>query len=118
VVGIAVPASLAGRTFRAVANSVHGRIGADTVMRFTADDGVIVAGEYSGGAVVIGHVLASRIDGGRAMEMLYQSVGSGGELRAGRALASFTEDAGLRMHLDWRWLTPDTASGRSEWVAI
>lgn len=115
---IAVPASLAGQTFRAVANSVHGQIAANTEMRFIVDDGVVASGEYSGGAVAIGQVLAARIDGGQALGMLYQSAGSGGELRAGRARATFSQDAGLRMHLDWQWLTPETASGRSEWAAI
>jgi hypothetical protein len=40
------------------------------------------------------------------------------ELKAGRALARFSDapDKQLRMHLDWQWLTGDQSKGASEWV--
>jgi hypothetical protein len=111
--------SLAGRTFRAVANSAHGRVGAETIMRFTADARVVV-GEYSGGAIAVGHVLATRSGDGTSLELLYQGATTTGEIRAGRATARFTSvpEGALRMHLDWQWLTGEPATGQSEWVAV
>ena len=115
----AVPASLGGLVFRAVANTAHGRIGTDTVLRFTADDGRVAAGGYAGGAIATGHVLAARIEDGAALELLYQGAAVTGEIRAGRARATFAidDDGRLRMRLDWRWLTGEPAAGQSEWLA-
>jgi hypothetical protein len=42
-----------------------------------------------------------------------------GELKAGRASATFSEDAlaGTMMHLDWQWLTGDRKPGTSDGAA-
>jgi len=48
---------LTGLAFKAVANSKHGSLNTETIMRFTSDEPVIV-GNYSGGTIVTGHVLA------------------------------------------------------------
>ena len=51
---------LTGLAFKAVANSKNGSLNTETIMRFTSDDPV-VAGNYSGGTIVAGHVLARRL---------------------------------------------------------
>jgi hypothetical protein len=50
--------------------------------------------------------------------MLYQCVTVSHELKAGRALARFSDTPGktLSMHLDWQWLTGDQTGGVSEWM--
>lgn len=108
--------NLAGKTFRAVANSENGRIDTDTEMTFSADDGVAI-GTYRGGTIAIGHVIAKHI-GDSEMEMLYQCVTTSGEVRAGRAHAILTVDDAqeIRMRLDWQWLTGDRTHGTSTWV--
>ncbi len=110
--------NLAGTTFRAVANSTHGTINAETEMRFTSDDGIVI-GNYSGGTVTVGHVLAKRLNDGE-MEMLYHSANVSGEVQAGKAHARFALDKNDQMHmyLDWQWLTGDQSKGQSEWVLI
>jgi len=110
--------NLKGLAFRAVANSKNGSLNTDTIMRFTADEGVIV-GSYSGGTIAIGHVLAKRLTESE-IEMLYQGATTEGQVQAGRADALFRPNANGRMsmYLEWQWLTGDGSSGQSEWVLV
>ncbi len=108
--------NLAGKTFRAVSNSENGSLNTETEMHFTSDE-EIVAGNYSGGTIVAGHVLGKHV-GESELEMLYQGATSSGEVEAGKAHARFAPDdeGRMRMYLDWQWLTGDRSSGRSEWI--
>ena len=110
--------NLAGKVFRAVSNSKNGHLNSETEMRFTADDGIVV-GTYSGGTIVIGHVLAKRTSA-TELEMLYQGANRDGVQSAGTAHATFSPDSEgrLRMCLDWQWLTGDRSKGQSEWVQV
>ena len=105
-------------TFRAVANSANGSLNNETEMRFTSDDGIVI-GNYSGGTIVTGQVLATRL-GESELEMLYQGATAGGVIQAGRAHATFAtgDDDRLHMYLNWQWLTGDRSEGKSEWVMV
>jgi hypothetical protein len=111
--------TLAGRTFRAIANSANGTITSDTTMSFTEEDqdGTIL-GVYSGGNIRHGSVVAIRRTS-TGLEMLYHCVTTSGELRAGHALGVIAEDPTdriERLYLDWQWLTGERSRGSSEWV--
>ncbi|MEO8424036.1 MAG: hypothetical protein ABI595_09000 [Actinomycetota bacterium] len=108
--------NLSGMTFRAVSNSKNGSLNTETEMRFTSDDGIVV-GSYGGGTIAAGHVLGKHV-GESELEMLYQGATTSGDVEAGTAHATFAldEDHTMRMYLDWRWLTGDRSSGRSEWI--
>jgi hypothetical protein len=110
--------NLTGLAFKAVANSSNGSLNTQTVMHFTSDAPVIV-GNYSGGTIVTGHVLAKRLSDSE-IEMLYQGATTSGQVQAGKAHARFHADAQGRMamHLEWQWLTGDRSSGESEWVLL
>src|SRR5260221_14760202 len=105
---------LAGMTFRAVSNSKNGSLNAETRMRFTSDE-EIVLGIYSGGTIVAGHVLGKH-RGESEVEMLYQGATRGGEMQAGRALGAFVhgEDGHGRMHIEGQWLTGGPTRGQSD----
>ena len=87
-------------------------------MRFTSDDGVIT-GNYSGGTIVAGHVLAKWVAESE-IEMLYQGATTAGQVQAGKAYGRFrpNADGRLSMYLEWQWLTGDQSSGQSEWVLV
>ena len=108
--------TLAGKTFRALANSSNGTIGTDTTMTFVSDDERGIRGVYAGDTIETGQVVARRRDHG-TLEMLYQCITVSQELKAGRALARFSHapDETLCMHVDWQWLTGDQSGGVSEW---
>jgi hypothetical protein len=109
--------NLAGKTFRAIANSSNGTLNTDTTMTFVSEDESGILGFYAGGTIRSGQVVARRIDES-TVEMLYHCVTVARELKAGRALARFTQtsDETLSMHLDWQWLTGDQSAGVSEWI--
>ena len=109
--------TLAGKTFRTIANSSNGTINTDTTMTFVSEDERGILGVYAGGSIRSGQVVGRRKDDG-TVEMLYQCVTLTHELKAGRALArfSYTPDKTLCMHLDWQWLTGDQSKGVSEWT--
>ncbi len=109
--------NLAGKTFRAIANSSNGTITTDTTMTFVSESEQGIVGVYAGSTIKTGQVVARRKNDG-TVEMLYQCVTVADELKAGRAVARFSHatDETLRMHLDWRWLTGDRSVGVSEWV--
>ncbi len=110
--------TLAGRTFRAIANSANGSINTDTTLSFTEEKDGTVFGVYSGGTIRHGSVVANwRTATG--LEMLYHCVTVTGELRAGHALGVIAEDPidhRPHLYLDWQWLTGERSKGSSEWV--
>jgi hypothetical protein len=110
--------NLAGKVFRAVSNSKNGHLDSETEMRFTADNGIVV-GIYSGGTIVVGHVLAKRMSA-TELEMLYHGATRDGVQSAGTAHATFAPDNEGRMHMyrNWQWLTGDRSKGQSEWVLV
>ena len=110
--------NLAGKVFRALSNSKNGHLNSETEMRFTADDGIVV-GTYSGGTIVVGHILAKRTSA-TELEMLYHGATRDGAQSAGTAHATFSRDSEGRLHmyLDWQWLTGDRSTGQSEWVLV
>jgi hypothetical protein len=110
--------NLTGMTFQAVSNSPNGSLTTETQMRFTSDEKVVL-GTYDGGSIVAGHIIAKHA-GESGLEMLYQGATTGGEIQAGKALATFArdEEGRLHMHLDWQWLTGDGSRGQSEWILV
>lgn len=107
---------LDGKTFRAIANSSHGTLNTETRMTFS-EQGPDITAVYGGGTIRRGFVVARRTRPDM-LEMLYHCITSDGELKAGRAEATFGEDANdVKMHLDWQWLTGDRAIGASDWIA-
>lgn len=110
--------NLSGLAFKAVANSKNGSLNTETIMRFTSDEPVIV-GNYSGGTIIAGHVLAKRLTESE-LEMLYQGATTAGQVQAGKAHAQFrpNADGRMSMYLEWQWLTGDSSSGQSEWVLV
>jgi hypothetical protein len=73
--------TLAGKTFRAIANSGNGTISTDTTMTFLSEDERGILGVYAGGTIRIGQVVARRKDD-CTVEMLYQCVSVSHELGA------------------------------------
>lgn len=110
--------NLAGTRFRAVSNTKNGILNTETEMHFISDNGIVI-GNYSGGTIVAGHVLARHLSESE-LEMLYHGATVHGDVRAGKAHATFSldRDNHVCMHLDWQWLTGDQSSGHSEWRMV
>lgn len=109
---------LAGKSFRAISNSKNGTISSETIMSFSSGD-VVVPGEYSGGSIKLGNVIAKQVSENE-FEMLYQAVTVNNEIQAGSAKASFdaSPNGKLKMYLKWQWLTGELSKGTSEWEEV
>jgi hypothetical protein len=101
-----------GRVFRPVSN-VGGEVGAETVFAYR-QRGRIVTADYSGGAVVVGHLIGIVDDEG-LLDLRYHQVNTAGELRTGtcRTTPEVLDDGRLRLHEAWRWTSGDGSAGTS-----
>ena len=103
-----------GRVFRSVSNSGSGEVDARTTFNYH-QEGALVWAEYSGGAIVKGHLIALADDEGR-LDMRYQHVNTDGELMTGmcRTTPEMLVDGRLRLHEIWQWTSGDLSFGESQ----
>jgi hypothetical protein len=105
---------LDGRVFRSVSNTGNGEVGADTLFHYrqTAD---IVTADYRGGSIVVGHLIARVLAGGR-LDVRYHHLNDRGDLMLGTCISTPERlpDGRLRFKEKWQWLSGDRSSGYSE----
>jgi hypothetical protein len=91
-----------GRTFRSLANSAGGDVGAETTFHYR-QSGDLVWATYQGGAVTFGTLLAT-VDAAGVLEMRYQHR-AGGAWKSGRCQSrpELLPDGRLRLHERWQW---------------
>jgi hypothetical protein len=101
------------RKFRVVSNSENGEVSSDTVFNYY-QQGPVVWGDYSGGEIVKGSLIAHADDHGR-LSMTYQHVNREGEFRTGccYSLPEHLPDGRIRLHETWQWTFGDMSEGRS-----
>lgn len=106
--------NLEGKIFRSVKNSDNGDVGEDTIFYYH-QNGDVVSAEYSGGVIVIGHLVAKVLPGG-LLDMRYHHINCDGEILIGKCLSTpeITGDNKLLFKEHWQWLTGDMSSGYSE----
>ena len=106
--------NLDGKTFRSLSNTDNGEVGADTLFHYrqTAD---IVTADYSGGNIVVGHLIARVLANGQ-LDMRYHHLNDRGDFMLGQCLSTPERllDGRLRFKENWQWLSGDRSSGYSE----
>ncbi|RYY88147.1 MAG: n-acetylglutamate synthase [Chitinophagaceae bacterium] len=102
-----------GRKFRGVTNTENGEVSGDTEFQYR-QSGAIVTAIYSGGPILIGHLLATA-DAQGVLDMRYHHVNTNGELMTGtcRSVPELLPDGRLRMHESWQWTSGAQSSGQS-----
>ena len=105
---------LDGKIFRSLSNTANGEVGADTLFHYR-QTGDIVSADYSGGSIVVGHLIARVLADGR-LDMRYHHLNASGEFMLGRCLSTPERlaDGRLRFKEQWQWLSGDLSSGHSE----
>ncbi len=103
-----------GRVFRPFKTSSNGEADPATVFRYF-QDGDIVWADYSGGAVLMGHLIAI-VDVEGNLDMRYHHLNSSGEIMTGicRSRPEVLDDGRLIMHEKWQWTSGDMSSGESQ----
>ena len=106
--------NLDGKTFRSLSNTDNGEVGADALFHYrqTAD---IVTADYSGGSIVVGHLIAKVLANGQ-LDMRYHHLNDKGDFMLGQCLSTPERlaDGRLRFKEKWQWLSGDRSSGHSE----
>jgi len=94
------------KRFRVAANEA-GISSELTTFEYRVEDDLVL-GSYQGGPILMGQIIgaATRDD---ALDLRFQCVALGGELRSGwsRAVLSMKHDGRLVMSFEWSWLLPD-----------
>lgn len=105
---------LSNKHFELVENS-DGHASAKTMMKFSDHADPFLA-TYTGPNTIYGQVIVRTSKTGD-FEMLYQSLTTEGELVAGQAQVTLTENENHKtvMQLNWQWLTGDLSNGISVW---
>lgn len=102
------------RIFRGKTNSDNGEVSGSTRFHYH-QSGDQVWAEYSGGAIVKGH-LQGKVFRDGSLEFLYHHENLSGELMAGRC-RSFPDqsiDGKIVLKEKWKWFTGDQSEGSSE----
>ena len=102
-----------GRVFRPALTSETGDAGLETRFHYF-QDGDIVWANYSGGHIVMGHLIAI-VDSNGCLDMRYQHVNSSGQLMTGicRSIPEILSDGRLRLIEKWQWTSGDLSAGES-----
>lgn len=109
---------LDGRRFRPISNMAGGRVASDALFKFS-QSGLDYTAVYSGEGFSDGHLIGRMTEPGQAA-LIYHSRANDGALEAGEAVAVFSKAAngGVRIDMEWRWLTGSKASGTSHYQEI
>lgn len=101
------------RIFKVVTNSDNGDTSSETTFHYK-QDGNILTSIYSGGSIVSGHLLGIVDDYGN-IDMRYHHINTDGEIMTGicQSTPEILEDARIRLHEEWRWISGNQSSGKS-----
>ena len=106
--------NLEGKVFRSVSNTDNGDVDARTLFHYR-QAGDVVTADYSGGSIVVGHLIARVLADGR-LDMRYHHLNDEDQFMLGKCLSTPERlpDGRLRFHEAWQWLSGDQSSGESE----
>lgn len=107
------PINYNGKIFKTVKNTENGEVNQETIFHYYQRDDTVWA-EYSGGGVVIGHLVAL-VDGHGCLDMRYHHINENNEIMTGicKSTPEFWDDGRLRIFEEWEWTCKDRSKGNS-----
>ena len=105
--------NLEGKVFKSIANTKNGEVDTETLFKYH-QEGNRVWAEYSGGAIVLGHLVAiKQFDG--SLLMHYQHINDSDQIMIGKctSVPSLDAEGKLMFTEHWQWLNGDKSSGVS-----
>ncbi|WP_166243021.1 n-acetylglutamate synthase [Paenibacillus turpanensis] len=102
-----------GRIFKTINNTANGEVNQQTIFRYYQKDQVVWA-DYSGGGIIVGHLVAVVDDEG-GLDMRYHHINESLERMTGicKSKPEVLPDGRLRMHEEWEWTCKDRSKGFS-----
>ena len=109
--------SFDNKRFALIQNSESGQVNSETIFEYKQQDNLVTA-DYFGGTIKYGKIIADLKND--ELNMLYQCLTTDNQLKAGKAIAkiSLTENAKIKLCLNWEWLTNGNEKGVSEYIEI
>ena len=109
---------LEGKKFRLVSATSNGQVDESTIFNYH-QDGIRVWAEYSGGAILVGHLVATQKPDG-SLEMLYHHIAENNQIMYGKCLSvpSRDKDGKIQFEEHWEWLNGDCSRGQSTIVEL
>jgi hypothetical protein len=102
-----------GKVFKTIENTENGEVNQETIFHYKQINNLVWA-EYSGGGIIIGHLVAVADDNGN-LDMRYHHLNENNEIMTGicKSRPVVLEDGRLRMHEEWEWTCKDYSKGYS-----
>lgn len=101
------------KQFRPVSNTENGETSAETLFLYQQNSNILSC-TYSGGKIVIGHLIGL-VDATGNIDMRYHQVNEKGELMTGfcRSRPEILPDGRIRLYETWQWTSGDGSAGNS-----
>ena len=101
------------KRFRPTKNTENGETSEDTIFSYK-QVGNILTSEYSGGKILVGHLIGVVDDEGN-IEMRYHQIRISGEFMTGicHSQPEVMENGKIRLYENWRWTSGDLSEGSS-----
>jgi hypothetical protein len=102
-----------GKIFRPISNTENGETSNETLFHYQ-QVGTILTSAYSGGKIIMGHLIGL-VDPNGIIEMRYHQVNEKGELMTGMCTSTpeILENGKIRLHESWEWTSGDYSKGSS-----
>lgn len=101
------------KIFASIENTENGEVTSGTVFNYRQKDRMVWA-EYTGGGIVLGHLIGSIDDNGN-LDMRYHHINEDGELMTGKCISTpeILDDGRIRIYEKWQWTCKDESNGYS-----
>ena len=101
------------KQFRPISNTENGETSAETLFLYQQNDHILTC-TYSGGKILIGHLIGLVDDDGN-IDMRYHQVNEKGALMTGfcHSRPEILPDGRIRLHENWQWTSGDRSAGKS-----
>ncbi|MFS4466627.1 n-acetylglutamate synthase [Maribacter sp. 2210JD10-5] len=106
------------RKFRPLKSSKNAETSEETIFCYKQENHIVTS-EYSGGAIVKGHLMGT-IDAEGVIEMCYHQINTAGDLMTGRCTSKpeLMTNGKIKLHETWQWTSGDKSKGNSVLVEI
>lgn len=101
------------KTFKPITTSKNAEVSEHTLFTYK-QKGSIITSEYSGGAILKGHLIGTVANDG-TIEMRYHQVNTKGDLMTGicQSKPEILSNGKIRLHETWQWTSGDQSKGTS-----
>lgn len=101
------------KIFRPVNNTENGETSEETIFVYR-QEGNIVTASYSGGKIIMGHLIGIVHAAGQ-IDMRYHQINTNGDLMTGVCTSTpeILPNGKIRLHEQWQWTSGDRTSGHS-----